>query len=40
MTAWAWVALGYGVTATAITAYLCVLLQAAARLRNRERGRR
>ena len=40
MTAWAWVALGYGVTATAITAYLGVLVQAAARLRDRERGRR
>lgn len=40
MTAWAWVALGYGVTATAITAYLGLLVQATVRLRNRERGRR
>lgn len=40
MTAWAWVALGYGVTATAITAYLGVLVRTAARLRERARGRR
>lgn len=40
MTAWAWVALGYGLTASAVTVYLGVLVQSAARLRDRERGRR
>lgn len=40
MTSWAWIALGYGVTATAIGIYLIVLLRAAVHLRKRAGARR
>ena len=40
MTEWAWVALGYGVTATAFAGYLTVLVRAASRLRERVGDRR
>lgn len=39
MTSWAWVALGYGVTATAIGTYLIVLVRSAVRLRTRAEAR-
>lgn len=40
MTSWVWIAIGYGVTATAFAGYLTVLVRATGRLRRRAEGSR